>query len=149
MPYLKFLKIVFRIKGQFTQHLPDDAIAVSPAEQSIDGFLFVFQDALVYGVMGANEYYRKTVEVVSDLTGLMEGEIVGKRRMRELIDARCLVVKLMRDAGYYPTQIAPIMNVSTRWVQKILEHFDDRVRYSPDPLLRMNWEQAKNLLRSN
>lgn len=99
--------------------------------------------------MGANEYYRKTVEVVSDLTGLMEGEIVGKRRMRELVDARCLVVKLMRDAGYYPTQIAPIMNVSTRWVQKILEHFDDRVRYSPDPLLRMNWEQAKNLLRSN
>jgi hypothetical protein len=99
--------------------------------------------------MGANEYYKKTVEVVADLTGLTEGEIVGKRRMRELVDARCLVVRLMRDAGYYPTQIAPIMHVTVRWVQKILECFDDRARYSPDPMLRINWEQAKNLLRSN
>lgn len=99
--------------------------------------------------MGANEYYKKTVEVVAGLTGLTEGEIVGKRRMRELVDARCLVVRLMRDAGYYPTQIAPIMNVTVRWVQKILECFDDRARYSPDPMLRMNWEQAKNMLRTN
>lgn len=104
---------------------------------------------LLFVLMGANEYYKKTVEVVADLTGLTEVEIVGKRRMRELVDARCLVVRLMRDAGYYPTQIAPIMHVTVRWVQKILECFDDRARYSPDPMLRINWEQAKNLLRSN
>lgn len=96
--------------------------------------------------MGANEYYKKTVEVVSSLTGLTEGEIIGKRRMRELVDARCLIVMLMRDAGYYPTQIAPIMNVSVRWVQKIVQSFDDRVRYSPDPMLRINWEQAAKIL---
>lgn len=99
--------------------------------------------------MGATEYYKKTVEVVADLTGLTEGEIIGKRRMRELVDARCLVVRLMRDAGYYPTQIAPIMHVTVRWVQKIIENFDDRARYSPDPMLRINWEQAKNRLRIN
>lgn len=99
--------------------------------------------------MGANEYYKKTVEVVSILTGLTEGEIVGKRRMRELVDARCLVVMLMRDAGYYPTQIAPIMKVSVRWIQKIVENFDDRARYSPDPMLRINWEQAAKMLRIN
>ena len=99
--------------------------------------------------MGANEYYKKTVEVVANLTGLTVNEIEGKRRIRELVDARCLVVRLMREAGYYPTQIAPIMNVTVRWVQKILENFDDRAAYSPDPMLRRNWEQAKNLLRTN
>ena len=98
--------------------------------------------------MGANEYYGKAVEVVSDLTGLTVAEIVGKRRMRELVDARGLLVRLMRDAGYYPTQIAPIMKVSVRWVQKIIESFDDRAKYSTDPMLRINWEEAKNKLRS-
>ena len=100
-------------------------------------------------VMGANEYYKKTVEVVANLTGLAVDEIAGKRRIRELVDARCLVVRLMREAGYYPTQIAPIMHVTVRWVQKILENFDDRAAYSPDPMLRRNWEEAKNLLRTN
>lgn len=99
--------------------------------------------------MGINEYYRRTVEVVSGLTGVTEGEIVGKRRMRELVDARCLVVKLLRDAGYYPTQIAPVMGMSVRWVQKIVECFDGRVRFASDAMLRINWEEARKILRIN
>lgn len=99
--------------------------------------------------MGVNEYYKRTVEVVGDLTGLTEKEIVGKRRMRELVDARCLVVRLMRDAGYYPSQIARVMGISTRWVQKVIETFDDRVRFSADPMLRCNLEEATKILRFN
>lgn len=99
--------------------------------------------------MGVNEYYKRTVEVVGDLTGLTEEEIVGKRRMRELVDARCLVVRLMRDAGYYPSQIARVMGISTRWVQKVIETFDDRVRFSADPMLRCNLEEATKVLRFN
>lgn len=99
--------------------------------------------------MGVNEYYKRTVEVVGDLTGLTEDEIVGKRRMRELVDARCLVVRLMRDAGYYPSQIARVMGISTRWVQKVIETFDDRVRFSADSMLRCNLEEATKVLRFN
>ena len=97
--------------------------------------------------MGVTEYYRKTVEVVCDLTGVEEKDIAGKRRQRELVDARCLVVRLLRMAGYYPTQIAPVMGVSVRWVQKILASFDDRVRFSSDPMLRINLEEAQKNLR--
>lgn len=99
--------------------------------------------------MGVNEYYRRTVEVVCDLTGLTEGEIVGKRRMREYVDARCLVVRLLHDAGYYPSQIARVMNISTRWVQKVVETFDDRMRFAADPMLRCNLEAAAKALRRN
>ena len=99
--------------------------------------------------MGVSEYYRRTVEVVCDLTGLTEEEIAGKCRMREYVDARCLVVRLLRDAGYYPSQIARVMNISTRWVQKIIETFDDRVRFSADPMLRCNLEEATKALRRN
>ena len=97
--------------------------------------------------MGVNEYYRRTVEVVCDLTGLTEGEIVGKSRMREYVDARCLVVRLLHDAGYYPSQIARVMSISTRWVQKIVETFDDRMRFAADVMLRCNFEEATKILR--
>ena len=99
--------------------------------------------------MGVNEYFRRTVEVVCDLTGLTESEIVGKRRMREYVDARCLVVRLLHDAGYYPSQVARVMGISTRWVQKIIETFDDRMRFSADPMLRCNLEAAAKALRRN
>ncbi len=99
--------------------------------------------------MGVNEYYRRVVEVVCDLTELTEAEIVGKCRMREYVDARCLVMRLLHDAGYYPSQIARVMNISTRWVQKIIETFDDRLRFSADPMLRCNLEEATKILRRN
>ena len=88
-------------------------------------------------------------DVVEALTGVTEGQIIGKCKAREFVDARWLVVKLMRDRGYYPRQIALQMGVSTRWVQKIIECFQDRVRYSSDPTLRINWEEAAKRLRIN
>lgn len=104
---------------------------------------------LVKFAMGVKEYYRKAVEVVCDLTGVTENDIVGKKRQRELVDARCLVVMLLKDAGYYPTQIAPVMGISVRWVQKISAGFADRMRYSSDPMLRRNWEASAKALRTN
>lgn len=104
---------------------------------------------LVKFTMGINEYYRKVVEVVSDLTGVEERCIAGKKRQRELVDARCLVVMLLKDAGYYPTQIAPVMGISVRWVQKIAATFADRMKYSSDPMLRRNWEASAKMLRMN
>jgi hypothetical protein len=99
--------------------------------------------------MGIIEYYKKTVEVVCDLTGVSEKDIAGKRRQRELVDARCLVVMLLKEAGYYPTQIAPVMGMSVRWVQKISATFADRMNYSSDPMLRRNWEVSTKALRMN
>lgn len=99
--------------------------------------------------MTIGDYYREVIDVVETLTGVTEGQIIGKCKAREFVDARWLVAKLMRDGGYYPRQIALQMGVSVRWVQKIIECFQDRVRYSSDPTLRINWEEAAKILRIN
>ena len=99
--------------------------------------------------MCIGDYYRRVLEVVEALTGVTKEQIEGKCRVRDLVDARCMVIQLMRTAGYYPRQISQTLGVSVRWVQKVHSEFDYRVRSSVDPMLRINWEQAAKILRSN
>lgn len=94
------------------------------------------------------EYYNRAVAVVEDLTGISDAEIRGPRKLREIVDARWLVAWLMCQAGYYPRQVAVLLGVSTRMVQKILQEFESRVRYSPDVMLRNNKEAAEKRLRN-
>lgn len=99
--------------------------------------------------MTAKEYIEKVVEVSSELTGLSREEILGQGKNREIVDARWMVIRLMRDAGYYPTQIAPLMKMSVRSIQIIALMFKDRMDFSEDPMLRNNYEAAAKQLRSN
>lgn len=98
--------------------------------------------------MNTSDYAGKVAKVVSDLTGIGEAEIMGKGRAAEVVDARWMVVKLVREAGYYPSQIAQVMGMTVRQVQAIITSFDMRLRFS-DSLVRINYESAANHLRSN
>lgn len=62
--------------------------------------------------MNTSDYAVKVAKVVSDLTGIGEAEIMGKGRAAEIVDARWMVVKLVREAGYYPSQIAQVMGMT-------------------------------------
>lgn len=99
--------------------------------------------------MCIGDYYQRVVEVVSKVTGVTAEEIDGKCKLREIVDARWLVINLMRKAGYYPRQIAEQKGVSVRSIHKALSLFEYRVRFSPDPMLRTYWEQTKNQLGIN
>ena len=99
--------------------------------------------------MCIGDYYRSVIEVVEALTRVTKEQIEGKCRVSDLVDARCMVIQLMRTAGYSQRQISHTLGVSVRWVQKVLSDFDYRVRSSRDSMLRINWEQAAKMLRSN
>lgn len=98
--------------------------------------------------MGIEDYYRKTVEVVEDLTGITEPQIRGRSKLREVVDARWLVIMLLRDKGYYTSQIASQMKLGIRQVQVIVATFDIRMRWA-EPSLRINYETAANILRNS
>lgn len=104
---------------------------------------------MFFVVMIIGEYFNKTVEVVEDLTGVSGSAILGQRKLREIVDARWLVAWLMCQAGYYPRQVAVLLGVSTRMIQKILQEFENRVKYSPDVMLRNNKEAAEKRLRNS
>lgn len=98
--------------------------------------------------MTVEDYYRRVTDVILDLTEVERADLEGKRRTTEVVDARWMIVKLLREAGYYPTQIAPVMKMTVRQVQSIISTFDIRLRYS-DLIFRSNYEAASKILRSN
>ena len=93
------------------------------------------------------KYYATVMSVVCDLTDLTEAQILTGRRTMEVVDARWLCVRLMRDIGLYPFQIAELMSMSVRAVQYILINFDDRMRFG-DAMLKMYLQIAQNRLRN-
>lgn len=93
------------------------------------------------------KYYATVMSVVTDLTDLSENEILNGRRTMEVVDARWLCVRLMRDIGLYPFQIAEMMAMSVRAVQYILINFDDRMKFG-DAMLKIYLQMAKNRIRN-
>jgi hypothetical protein len=93
------------------------------------------------------KYYATVMSVVTDLTDLTENEILTGRRTMEVVDARWLCVRLMRDIGLYPFQIAGFMAMNVRTVQYILINFDDRMKFG-DAMLKIYLAMAKKRLEN-
>lgn len=98
--------------------------------------------------MNVSEYCSRVTEIVLELTDVTEDDLRNRRKTAEVVDARWLIVRLARDAGYYPSQIARELGLTTRWVQFIVSYFDTRLQYG-EPSLRINYELATKLLGSN
>lgn len=98
--------------------------------------------------MNVAEYCSRVTEIVLELTDVREDDLRSRRKTAEVVDARWLIVRLARDAGYYPSQIARELGLTTRWVQFIVSYFDTRLQYG-EPSLRINYELATKLLGIN
>lgn len=79
--------------------------------------------------MGKLEDFGKVIKVVTELTDVSEEAILGKSRVPEVVDARWMVIILMREQGYTPRQIAPLLCHPVRTINNALASFDDRAKY--------------------
>lgn len=93
------------------------------------------------------KYYDAVMSVVTDLTDLTDDDILNGRRTMEVVDARWLCVRLMKDIGLYPYQIAEMMSMSVRSVQYIINNFDDRMKFG-DAMLKIYLSMAKKRLEN-
>ena len=80
--------------------------------------------------MGKNEDFSKVIKVVTELMDVTDQEILGKSRESEVVDARWMVICLMKEKGYQSKQIAPLINHPIRTINHALNSFSDRVKYS-------------------
>lgn len=96
------------------------------------GFSFAMPDSafLQYHKMGKIEDFSKVIKVVTELMEVTEQDILGKSRAQEVVDARWMVIALMREKGYSTKQIAPLLCHPVRTVNHALSGFSDRVKYS-------------------
>lgn len=95
--------------------------------------------------MNRIDYFGKVIKVVTELIEVTDQEIIGKSRTVEAVDARWLVIKLMRDRGYSTRQIAPLINAARRSVTHALCFFETRTE-DPMSSLGNTYAIAKQML---
>jgi chromosomal replication initiation ATPase DnaA len=84
--------------------------------------------------MGKIEDFSKVIKVVTELMDVTDQDILGHNRRQDVVDARWMVITLMRDKGYSTRQIAHLMLKPERTINNAISQFSDRVKYSYNQL---------------
>lgn len=87
------------------------------------------------------EIFASILTDVSMETDVPEDVIISTSRNAEAVDARWILVKLLRMRGFYPSTIAPLINHKKRAVNSMISNFDDRMKTSP--LMMMYYRNLK------
>lgn len=84
--------------------------------------------SLVDCKMERAEYFRRAMKVVAELMEVSEESILGKSREYEVVDARWIVIYLMRERGYTTKQISALMKHPIRTINHALNLFSIRAK---------------------
>ena len=79
--------------------------------------------------MGKLEDFGKVIKVVTELMDVTDQDILGKSREAEVVDARWMVICLMREKGYSARQISMLVLHPERTVNHALNAF-------PEPMIQ-------------
>ena len=93
------------------------------------------------------EEFERIVNAVAEAAELRPAQILSRRRFPEIIDARWVAVKLMREEGFYTSRIADLMQMTTRNVKHILFSVEMRLSLN-DKALGNILEGARKKLRN-
>lgn len=80
--------------------------------------------------MNKAEYFGKVIKVVTELMEVSEDSILGKSREPEVVDARWMVICLMKEKGYSARQISELVHHPERTVNHAICNFTERAKYS-------------------
>ena len=93
-------------------------------------------------VMYKIDFFRKLVEIVSDLTELSTDQILYGKKTDEIVDARWIIVRILKEQGYHTAKIALLMSMTPRNVTHILTIFQYRLDQY-DSLFKSTYQKAR------
>ena len=80
--------------------------------------------------MTSVEYCSKVIKVVAELMDVREEDVLGKTRTFDAVDARWIVIQLLRDQKMSTKKIALLLSHPERTINHALSMIEDRVRFS-------------------
>ena len=92
-------------------------------------------------------YFERLVDVVAELSELTTDNILHGRKTDEVVDARWIIVQILREQGYHTTKIAQLMSMTQRNVTHILIAFQDRLDQY-DSLFKSTYQKARIIVGS-
>lgn len=87
------------------------------------------------------QIFQETLAAVENAMEIDSAQILSGCKQEEVVDARALLIRLMRDRGLYPVQISSITGLNSRSVTQFLLSFSERIKTRK--ILRMNYESLK------
>lgn len=94
--------------------------------------------------MCKSEIFAELLRIVSRETEISTNDIISCKKETEVVDARYLLVRLLFENGFYPSQIASHIHKTNRSINYILSNFSDRLRTGK--ILRIQYENIKKTL---
>ena len=97
-----------------------------------DDLIILFSFGIICELSGENRNtmradFERIIKAVADAADLNPCQILCRRRFPETMDARWIAVKLLREAGFYSSQGARLMNMTTRNVNHIIYSVEIRL----------------------
>lgn len=91
-----------------------------------------------------NRDLEDILNAVAEATDVSPCQMLGKGKFREIVDAKKIVVFLLRERGYYTHSIAEWLSMTPRNVNAILTSMHRRL--SQDDIIGKNLERARKYL---
>lgn len=95
--------------------------------------------------MGKSEDFSKVIKVVTELVDVTEQDVLGKSRVKEVVDARWMVICFMKMKGYCTNEISELIQHPNRTVNHALQSLPRRLKLISSDIGN-NFELAKQQL---
>lgn len=90
------------------------------------------------------DYFDRLVAIVAELSELSVEAIMKGRKTDEVVDARWIIVRILKEQGYHTAKIALLMGMTQRNVTNIVNLFQDRLDQY-DSLFKSTYQKARIL----
>lgn len=97
--------------------------------------------------MCKSEIFAKIIALVSKGTEIPTELIVSDNRVTEIVNARYILVYILYEKGFYPSQISSLIHNTKRSVNYMISNF--HIRLKSEKMMRIYWDNIKNLLGNN
>ena len=97
--------------------------------------------------MCKSEVFDRVLDVVSRQTEVDPERIIGNGREMEEVDARCILFRVLRDQGLYPSQIARKVHKTPQAIRYLLSKLDDRIE--ANKMVKTYLEEASKQVANN
>lgn len=92
--------------------------------------------------MYMKNYFERLVSIVADLSEMPAENVLFGKKTDAVVDARWIIVRILKEQGYHTTNIAMLMNMTQRNVTHILTAFQDRLDQY-DSLFKSIYQKAR------
>lgn len=80
--------------------------------------------------MPRTDIYRAIIDAIEKETEITEDRILSKAKTTEVVDARAILVNMLLENGFYPTQIARYIHKTPSSVNNLIRDYSNRVKNS-------------------